>query len=631
MVATHSNIFVNGDWVATREGRLDEVIDPATGQVMAQVASAGAADMNDAVDAAAAAFPAWGATSPAERSAALSKLADAIDANRDELIRLESQNVGKPISVTPLDIDFMIDNLRFFAGAIRAMTTQAPGEYLSGYTSLLRREPLGVAGLIAPWNYPIMMAGWKIGPALAAGNTVVLKPSELTPLSALKLAEIAADIFPAGVLNVVTGDGEHAGAALVANPKVAIVSLTGETTTGQLIMRNAADTLKRVHLELGGKAPVVVFDDADIEAAIAGVKIFGYFNAGQDCTASTRVLVGETVYDDFVSGMAEAAKSLTMGDPQNEATELGPVVSAEQRDRIAGFVERAVAAGATVATGGNAGSGSGFFYEPTVVAGPTQDSEIVQREVFGPVVTVQRFTDEAQALALGQRRRLRVVGLGVDQGRRSRPSHGQRHAIRHGLGERSRTARLRDAPRRVQAVRRRQGHVDVLHRGLHRAQARHDQDLLMVTRAGHPIDDIDRAIIEQLQADGRLPYTKLGTAVGLSEAAVRQRLQRLIDSGTIQIVAVTNPMSLGMRRMAMIGVKVEGDTEKIAAKLQTFPDIDYLVITAGSFDLMCEVVVEDDRALVDLGNRIRAVAGVRGAETFIYLELVKQTYTWGAR
>jgi len=399
VAATHSKIFVDGDWVETREGRLDDVVDPATGEVIAQVASAGAADVDAAVDAAATAFPGWAATSPAERSGALNKLADAIEANRDELVRIESRNVGKPISVTPLDIDFMVDNIRFFAGAIRAMTTQAPGEYLSGYTSILRREPLGVAGLIAPWNYPIMMAGWKVGPALAAGNTVVLKPSELTPLTALKLAEIAADIFPPGVLNIVTGDGEHAGAALVANPKVAIVSLTGETTTGKLIMRNAADTLKRVHLELGGKAPVVVFDDADVEAAIAGVKIFGYFNAGQDCTASTRVLVADRVYDDFVSGLADAARSLNMGDPQDEATELGPVISAEQQERVGGFVDRAVAAGATVAAGGKRGSGAGFFYEPTVVAGPAQDSEIIQREVFGPVVTVQRFADEAQALA----------------------------------------------------------------------------------------------------------------------------------------------------------------------------------------------------------------------------------------
>jgi 1-pyrroline dehydrogenase len=399
VATTYPSIFVNGDWVGTQEGRTDAVLEPGTGEVLAEVPSAGAADVDRAVDAAAAAFPEWAAKAPGERAATLAKLADAVEAATDDLVELESRNVGKPIAVTPLDIEFMVDNLRYFAAGARFSTTQAPGEYLSGYTSLLRREPLGVAGLIAPWNYPIMMAGWKIGPALAAGNTVVLKPSELTPLTTLKLAELAADVFPPGVFNVVTGDGEHAGAALVANPKVAIVSLTGETTTGKLIMRNAADTLKRVHLELGGKAPVVVFDDADMEAVIEAVKGFGYFNAGQDCTASTRVLVAPSAFDDLVGGLADAASSLVMGDPQDDKTELGPVISAEQRDRVAGFVERAVAGGASVATGGNVGSGTGFFYEPTVVAGPAQDSEIIQREVFGPVVTVQRFDDEDQAIA----------------------------------------------------------------------------------------------------------------------------------------------------------------------------------------------------------------------------------------
>jgi 1-pyrroline dehydrogenase len=399
VATTYESIFVNGEWVPTQEGRTDAVLEPATGEVLAEVPAAGAADVDHAVDAAAAAFPGWAATAPMERAAALSKLADAVEAASDELVALESRNVGKPIAVTPLDVEFMVDNLRFFAAGARFSMTQAPGEYLAGYTSILRREPLGVAGLIAPWNYPVMMAGWKIGPALAAGNTVVLKPSELTPLTTLKLAELAADIFPPGVFNVVTGDGEHTGAALVANPQVAIVSLTGETTTGKLIMRNAAETLKRIHLELGGKAPVVVFDDADMDAVVEAVKGFGYFNAGQDCTASTRVLVAPGVFDDVVGGLADAASSLVMGDPQDEKTELGPVISAEQRDRVAGFVERAAAGGATVATGGNPGSGAGFFYEPTVVAGPAQDSEIIQREVFGPVVTVQRFDDEDQAIA----------------------------------------------------------------------------------------------------------------------------------------------------------------------------------------------------------------------------------------
>ena len=399
VTTTYQSNFIGGAWVETRSGRTDAVLDPATGETIAEVASSDADDVDLAVEAAQRAFPVWGGMTPAARAAALFKLADAVEGASGELVAIESRNVGKPVAATPPEIEVFVDNIRFFAGAARAMATQQPGEYLDGYTSMLRREPLGVAGLIAPWNYPLMMAGWKVGPALAAGNTVVLKPSELTPLSALKLAELAADVLPPGVLNVVTGDGEHCGARLVEHPLVRIVSLTGETSTGKLIMRNAADTLKRVHLELGGKAPVVIFDDADLEAAIAGVTVFGYYNAGQDCTAATRVLAGPGVYDDFVAGLAEAARSLPMGDPQDEATELGPVVSSDQRERVAGFVERAAAAGATIATGGSRGAGHGFFFEPTVVAGPTQDSEIVQREVFGPVVTVQRFADEAEALA----------------------------------------------------------------------------------------------------------------------------------------------------------------------------------------------------------------------------------------
>ena len=399
MAERSADIFVNGAWVPTAAGRTDPVVDPATGEVIAEVGSAEARDVDLAVDAAAGAFEQWRATTPAQRSAALSHLADAVAAHADELVAIESRNCGKPIAAAPLDIEFMIDNLRFFAAGARTASVVAPGEYLAGYTSMLRREPLGVAGLITPWNYPVMMAGWKIGPALAAGNCVVLKPSELTPLSTLKLAELAADIFPPGVFNVVTGDGEHCGAALVANPKVAIVSLTGETSTGQRIMRSAADTLKRVHLELGGKAPVVIFDDADLEAAIAGVKTFGYFNAGQDCTAASRVLCGPRIYEDFVAGLADAAASIPMGDPADERTELGPVISHDQQDRVAGFVERAAQAGARVATGGSRGVGRGFFYRPTVVADVAQTSEIVQREVFGPVVSVQRFSDEAEAIA----------------------------------------------------------------------------------------------------------------------------------------------------------------------------------------------------------------------------------------
>ena len=391
--------FVDGKWIKTVEGRTDAVLDPSTGKIIAEVASSDKADVDKAVKAAVKAFAGWSTSSPAARGAALNRFADAIEANADELVRLESLNVGKPLAIVPLEVEFMVDNLRFFAAGARTMMTQAPGEYLTGYTSILRREPLGVAGLIAPWNYPMMMAGWKVGPALAAGNTVVLKPSELTPLTALKLAEIAADIFPAGVFNVITGDGEHCGAALVAHPKVAIVSLTGEVTTGKIIMRAAADTMKRVHLELGGKAPVVVFDDADLEALAAGVRTFGYWNSGQDCTAATRVIAAPAVYDEVVERIAAAAKSITMGAPTDDGIELGPVISKEQQRRVAGFVTRAERKGATIVAGGAVGAGKGFYYQPTVVAGPKQTDEIVQREVFGPVVTVQRFSDEAQAVA----------------------------------------------------------------------------------------------------------------------------------------------------------------------------------------------------------------------------------------
>ena len=399
MTSSTPQNFIGGRWQDPRGGGTDPVVDPATGEVITDVASSNEADVDGALTAATEAFAGWAATAPAQRAAALHQLADRLEEHADELVAIESRNVGKPIAAVPDEIGFLADNLRYFGAGARSFTTQAPGEYLSGYTSILRREPLGVVASIAPWNYPLMMAAWKIGPALAAGNTVVLKPSELTPLTALKMAELAADIFPPGVLNVITGDGEHCGAALVAHPNVAIVSLTGEVTTGKAIMRAASDTLKRVHLELGGKAPVVVFDDADLEAVVAGVRLFGYFNAGQDCTAATRVITGPGIYDDFVSELAAAAKSLTVGSPTDPGTELGPVISAEQRERVSGFVDRAKEGGATIVTGGSSTQGTGFFYEPSVVTDVAQDSEIIQREVFGPVVTVQRFADEAQAIA----------------------------------------------------------------------------------------------------------------------------------------------------------------------------------------------------------------------------------------
>jgi 1-pyrroline dehydrogenase len=322
-----------------------------------------------------------------------------LEEHADELVKLESRDVGKPIAAVPEELEFLVDNLRFFAAGARLLDGRSAGEYMRGYTSMLRRDPLGVVASIAPWNYPLMMAVWKIGPALAAGNTVVLKPSEVTPVTALRMAELIADLLPPGVLNVVTGQGETAGAALVRHPAVAMVSLTGEVSTGKAVMRAAADSLKRVHLELGGKAPVIVFDDADLEAVVEGIKAAGYYNAGQDCTAACRVLAGPRIHDDVVGGLVEAARSLPVGDPTDESTELGPLVSDEQRERVAGFVDRAREAGAEVVAGGSSREGAGFFYEPSVVVGVGQDAEIVQREVFGPVVTVQRLPDEESAIA----------------------------------------------------------------------------------------------------------------------------------------------------------------------------------------------------------------------------------------
>jgi 1-pyrroline dehydrogenase len=390
--------YIDGEFRPAASGLSDDVLAPATGEVIATVASSDAADVDAAVAAARRAFTTWSETTPRERFERLSALADAIEADLDTLKELEGRNVGKPLSIIDFEFDLTVDNFRFFAAAARFMEGKAAGEYLEDHTSYVRRDPLGVVGSIAPWNYPLNMATWKIGPAIAAGNTVVLKPSELTPLSAIRLAELAADVLPPGVLNVVLGQGETAGAALVAHPDVAMVSITGDVATGKLIARNAADTLKRVHLELGGKAPVVVFDDADVDAVVATLAEASYYNSGQDCTAPCRVIAGPDVYDDLVGSLTSAVAALKVGDPFDPDVAVGPVISAEQQARVAGMVERAVAAGAEVTTGGKVGAGAGFFYEPSVVANPSQDAEIVQREVFGPVVSVQRFADEDQAL-----------------------------------------------------------------------------------------------------------------------------------------------------------------------------------------------------------------------------------------
>jgi len=391
--------LIDGELRAARSGRTDDVVDPATGEVIAAVASAEAADVDDAVAAAARAFGAWSRTTPRERAERLTAVADAVETHLDELKELECRNVGKPVSIVDFEFDLTVDNLRFFAAAARFLEGRAAGEYLEGHTSFVRRDPIGVIGSIAPWNYPLNMATWKIGPALAAGNTVVLKPSELTPLTALRLGELVADVLPPGVLNVVNGHGTTAGEALIAHPLVDMVSLTGSVATGKHIARAASDSLKRVHLELGGKAPVVVFDDADIDLLVETLAAMSYYNSGQDCTAPCRVLAGPGTYDAVVGGLTDAVAALRTGDPFDPETAVGPVVSGAQLERVAGMVERAVAAGAEVTTGGRALDGGGYFYAPSVVAHPDQSAEIVQREVFGPVVTVQRYADEDQALA----------------------------------------------------------------------------------------------------------------------------------------------------------------------------------------------------------------------------------------
>ena len=399
-VTRHQN-FVGGEWVDAAEGETMEVLNPATGEVVAEVPRGSQADVDRAVEAAKKGFEEWREATPQERAEALLKLADALEEHAEELQQAESTNVGKPHSIVVDEIPMSADNLRFFAGAARLLEGRAAGEYMRGYTSMVRREPVGVVGQIAPWNYPLMMAIWKIGPALAAGNVTILKPSEQTPLTALMLAEYAADIFPPGVLNVITGDGEPVGAGIVRHPDVAMVSLTGDVATGKEVARAASESLKRVHLELGGKAPVVVFDDADPAAVAEGIKIAGYWNSGQDCTAASRIMAGPKVYDRLLEELVPAVESLQMGDPaEGEAVEMGPVISRSQQERILGFLERASGNGkARVLTGGDSNGERGFFVKPTVVVDVEQTDEIVQKEVFGPVVTVQRFEDDDQAIA----------------------------------------------------------------------------------------------------------------------------------------------------------------------------------------------------------------------------------------
>jgi aminobutyraldehyde dehydrogenase len=395
-----TKLLINGQ-LLTGAGASQPVLNPALGAPLLQVNEASAEQVDAAVCAAEAAFASWSQTAPKDRSLLLLRLADKIEAHAEELAKLESDNCGKPYAAALNDeIPAIADVFRFFAGASRCLIGSAAGEYLPGHTSMIRRDPIGVVASIAPWNYPLMMAAWKLAPALAAGNCVVLKPSEQTPLTALKLAEFIAELFPAGVVNIVFGRGASVGSPLVTHPKVRMVSLTGSVATGSNIIASSAATVKRLHMELGGKAPVLIFDDADIAAAVDGIRTFGFYNAGQDCTAACRIYAQKGIYEKFVAELGAAVGTIKYGPQQDPNTELGPLITAEHRARASCFVERASAqAHIQVVTGGKSVAGPGFFFEPTVLAGARQDDEIVRREVFGPVVSVTPFDDEAQALA----------------------------------------------------------------------------------------------------------------------------------------------------------------------------------------------------------------------------------------
>jgi len=392
---------INGASVPAAEGQTIDLVDPTTGQVFATAPQSGAQDIDRAYAAAATAFEGWRDTVPGERQKALLAIADLFEEHAEELVALESENCGKPVAVTMSEeIPPMVDQIRFFAGAARVLEGRAAGEYMAGFTSMIRREPVGVIGQVTPWNYPMMMAVWKYIPAIAAGNTVVLKPSDTTPASTVRMAELIseAEILPPGVFNVVCGDRET-GRSLVSHPTPQMVSITGSVRAGMEVAGEAARDVKRVHLELGGKAPVVIFDDADIEAAAEWLAVAGYFNAGQDCTAATRMLVAPGIHDDFVAAMAEQARgtATTFEDGPGGEALVPPVNNAAQLERVLGFLQR-VPAHAEVVVGGNRQGDRGFFVEPTIVSGLRQDDEMIQNEIFGPVITIQQFTDEAEAL-----------------------------------------------------------------------------------------------------------------------------------------------------------------------------------------------------------------------------------------
>jgi aminobutyraldehyde dehydrogenase len=395
----NTKLLVNGRLVKGK-GEGQSVLNPATGKVIAQVNEASEEQITAAVTAASKAFPGWAATVPKDRATLLLKLADRIEAEGQEFAALESQNTGKPLAAALNDeIPAIADVFRFFAGACRVMNGSVAGEYLPGFTSMIRRDPIGVVASIVPWNYPLMMAAWKLGPALAAGNTAVLKPSEQTPLTALKLATLCAELFPPGVVNIICGRGNTVGAPLVAQPDVAMISLTGSIASGEKVLAAAVSGTRRTHLELGGKAPVIVFDDADLQSVVSGVRTFGFYNAGQDCTAACRIYAGPRIHDKLVAELSAAASSIKVGAQEEEGVEMGPLITGKQRSRVAGFVQRAQEKRhIEITAGGKVRGGAGFFYEPTVIAGAKQSDEIVQKEVFGPVVSVTRFKDAEQAI-----------------------------------------------------------------------------------------------------------------------------------------------------------------------------------------------------------------------------------------
>ena len=387
--------YINGKAVAAKSGKTLSVEDPSTRAKIATVPHSGKEDINAAVAAARAAFPSWSSTTPGERSLALLKLADALESQKRKFVAAESQNAGKPISAVGVEVDAVVDNLRYFAGAARNMEGKAVAEYLPGRTSMIRRDPVGVIASIAPWNYPLLMAGWKIGPALATGNTIVLKPSARTPISALMLGELAQEILPPGVLNVITGPGSDVGAALSRHPGIDMVSVTGDTATGKRIAAAGAESVKRLHLELGGKAPVLIFDDANLELAAETMRAASFWNAGQDCTAACRIVVAPKSFEKFVALLEQQVKTIKVGATTDKATEMGSLISAEQLKRVEGFVSRA-SKKAEIVLGGKTIRSKGHYYAPTIIAGPAQSSEIVQDEVFGPVVTVQRAKSDEQ-------------------------------------------------------------------------------------------------------------------------------------------------------------------------------------------------------------------------------------------